>query len=1348
MTNDEKSKTATSNLKYKSKYMRNQNGTISKVYIEKIKDKYKSLLKTKDKKKLESFLTKEFKNARDNGIGLLFTKQGLTAKDLFVSKDRKEYIKLSQKDIVKHYNVSLTDVKKREKAFESITSKALKRVALTQKSVNREKIAKGILTKYIFKFNPDLSGGATFEGDDDDTLNLFLGTVRENIERALISVRRKHKGQKFVVRLSKTFNPFTDPQSFGLRTYGLPSMEELANIFEKKVKQANEHYKGELYENLEFETVGVGVITEPYGQILGAGGHRTIATAGKSWFISNQTSLTNCFYRCLATHNILVDLHNKNDLDEARKWLIDEPNIYSKKITKRASDIKKSLKTKNIRATNESDIQLYVDNCNKKNSHNRCEVIIYNNVFEKIKTIRPTNYNGELIKKTYEVQLINHHFVALVRWNKINNIRVILDEIIQIQNQKSKEALELENGIPDDENVLIDREPDWVIKDLDKLREFCRKEIWDKEKQQNVEIDFDSLSDKEKAKYERWFKHRYGRSDYCERPMTIHNPKIGAYDLEATPNGVEGDNFKSYRLSFAYNVVEEVMENGCVSFRFVKIKTVTFGGRDCILKWFEWLYKNRQMLDGYTLYAHNGGKFDVMLLLNDYILTKTSKWVLEEGTLIVLNGAYLSFCLTSKEGDANEIETIAHNSTPYGLKKKIDKKKQKGFIEDEPMECLITFRDSFRLLPAGLKKLCAEFDVEHKKISEVVNFDEVNINNCYGGELQKHRPLSDEKFKIELCNLVYCNYDVMGLLEVLNKFSESVYKACNGINITECITGASLSKKHYFESFYDKKLTPVWNLDSKNDEFCRAGYYGGRCEAFYIGEQKKKLYYYDFTSLYPDVGRRFIPYGEPKRLTQKKIDNWNIRYNGDIDKMVRGYRDNPKYQKYTLKEWREFLPLIKGIVKVLVKTKDFKALPLHATKHKSRLTFAHFAEWTELTLWYRELLYGVELDIYEYQLIDAIEFDGGHCYVATSYMNDPIKNKKNAKDREHFWDEGILKDFFTDAVEKKAKSKKAGQPAMAQAYKIIANSGYGFWGLNADGDGEGRDGMTILNEDDDYFWELMANEVVSNVGKVGEYIMVRTAMKMTVKDFNVGIAAAICSEARMKTYRFLKAVRDNGCNILYCDTDSCICDLKLNDYPDMMEEFCWDGTGDDLGSMKNECLEKVEGYYKNKILNELGEDAPKNIVKERVKELVEKEIHKDEGELSFDKGIIAGCKQYSLHKTLLDGGEIIATACKGVKRKLSYEEFRHLLYGNMMDKQLEDEEEIRKRNPKFEGFKDYRLYERQTQFRSSISDHIKEGNLTDIKKVQIDKSIRVNYAKGVVKDDGWVRPLILTAEEV
>tara|TARA_B110000902_G_C14168193_1_gene535798 strand:- start:452 stop:1042 length:591 start_codon:yes stop_codon:yes gene_type:complete len=196
----------------------------------------------------------------------------------------------------------------------------------------------------------------------------------------------------------------------------------------------------------------------------------------------------------------------------------------------------------------------------------------------------------------------------------------------------------------------------------------------------------------------------------------------------------------------------------------------------------------------------------------------------------------------------------------------------------------------------------------------------------------------------------------------------------------------------------------------------------------------------------------------------------------------------------------------------------------------------------------------------------------------------------------------------------------------------------------------------------------------------------------------------------------------------------------------MMNEFCWDGTGDDLGSMKNECLEKVEGYYKNKIMKELGEDTPKSILKPLLKEYVDKEVEKDGGELSFDKGIIAGCKQYSLQKTLIDGGSILASACKGVKRKLSYDEFKHLLYGNMMVKQLRDEEEIFKRNPEFKPAVGYRIYEQQTQFRSSTSDHIAEGSYTEIRKIDIDKSVRINYTKGVVENEGWVKPHILKCD--
>lgn len=1280
--------------------MRNKNGSISKTYVSKLKSEYKTLSDAKDKNvkgaktKLNKFLQNEFKNAHKSGIGLIITKSGgVSVRDIFVPSDRKKYIKDAKKESAKYHNVDIGDVIKRDKSLERIDKKlARKKNTIKPSSVRRELIAKGIITKYLFPFS--------------DYTEDFIENILINIDRAMSSVLPKHRDQKFIVRLSNTNNALSDTSAYGVKTFGTPSIDEIKTALSNKMDMALNNYD-EDSDELNFRSIGISVISEPYGQILGAGGHRSMTAAAKSWFISNQTSRTNCFYRCIGTYNILRSYSKNEELDLAREELIESPQKFLDRVTNSATNIKKRLKTGNIRATSEADIQKYVDSCYKKNSSNKCEVKIYNNVFALIKVIRPKNWNGETLKTTYEIQNINHHFVALVRWYKVMNILDVLDEVIQIATEKAKE-ISLSNGNEEDENILIDREPDWEIVDWEKFDEFCRKEIWNKEEQKCVDVEYEKCNETTKKKYQRWFCSRYGRTDYCRRYMDDLNLRIGAYDLEATPNGVDEGMFRAYRLSFSYNIV--------IGGKFQRIKTVSFGGANCIEKWFEWLYKNRDELSGYTLYAHNGGKFDVLLLLNDYILKNASKWVLEEGSLIVLNGAYLSFSLTSKEGDIENIDSLAHGISDLSMKSKIQKKKDKG----EDVEAILTFRDSMRLLPGSLKKLCCEFDVEHKKISEVVNFDEVNINNCFGGTINSRRPFADEKFKIELCNYVYCNYDVLGLLEILNKFSKSVYDACNGINITDCITGASLSKKHYFNTFYDKKQYPVWNLNTETDEFCRAGYFGGRCEAFYIGEQMKKLYYYDFTSLYPDVGRARLPYGEPIRLDDERIQRWNERYN----------------QKKSLSP-------IRGIVKMKVKTKNFDALPLHAIKEGHRLTFAHFGDWTELTLWYRELEYGISLDIYEYEMIDAIEFDGGHhTYVKTSYMNSPA-NKLGKKDKEHFWNEGLLKDFFEDAVNKKAIAKKNGQPALAQAYKIIANSGYGFWGLNANGDGEGRDGMSILKEDDDYFWELMAKGCVSNLGRIGEYILVRTAMKMGVKDFNVSIATAICSEARMKTYRFLKAVRDNGMNILYCDTDSCICDLKLNDYPEMMKEFCWDGNGEDLGSMKNECLEKVEGYYKSKILKEMGEDTPKNIWKPLMEAEVKKEMEKDGGELAFDKGIIAGCKQYSLHKKLLDGGSVSAGACKGCKRKLKYEEFQHLLYGTMMETQREAEKQIILRNPNFKIPEGYRLYERQTQFRSSTSDHIAEGDYTEIRRIDIDKSIRINYTKGIVENEGWVVPHIL-----
>ena len=202
-------------------------------------------------------------------------------------------------------------------------------------------------------------------------------------------------------------------------------------------------------------------------------------------------------------------------------------------------------------------------------------------------------------------------------------------------------------------------------------------------------------------------------------------------------------------------------------------------------------------------------------------------------------------------------------------------------------------------------------------------------------------------------------------------------------------------------------------MNEKYDTFCRNGYYGGRNEAFFIGEFMGKVYYNDFTSLYPDVGRCRLPYGKPKRWTKKEVSNWNERYKSG---------KNPQ--------------LCIGIVKMKVKTKDFTILPLHAIKREGKLLFPHLENETEMYLWYNEFLYGNSLGQYEYELIDAISF------------GDPVYSIKKSE-KETFWNEGVLHDFFNDAFEKKGKAKAEGKLALAQCYKIVANSGYGFWGLNA-----------------------------------------------------------------------------------------------------------------------------------------------------------------------------------------------------------------------------------------------------------------------------------------------------------
>lgn len=128
----------------------------------------------------------------------------------------------------------------------------------------------------------------------------------------------------------------------------------------------------------------------------------------------------------------------------------------------------------------------------------------------------------------------------------------------------------------------------------------------------------------------------------------------------------------------------------------------------------------------------------------------------------------------------------------------------------------------------------------------------------------------------------------------------------------------------------------------------------------------------------------------------------------------------------------------------------------------------------------------------------------------------------------------------------------------------------------------------------------------------------------------------------MELYAAMHAIQAKGYRVLYSDTDSIITDCNLSKHADLMSRFMWDGCGDALGALKNECLDKCK--------------------KELTKEQLAQQIESDGGELKFDSVQILAPKVYSLRKTLVNGKVVEIAKCKGVK-KSSFDEQSKLLEG-------------------------------------------------------------------------------------
>jgi hypothetical protein len=217
-----------------------------------------------------------------------------------------------------------------------------------------------------------------------------------------------------------------------------------------------------------------------------------------------------------------------------------------------------------------------------------------------------------------------------------------------------------------------------------------------------------------------------------------------------------------------------------------------------------------------------------------------------------------------------------------------------------------------------------------------------------------------------------------------------------------------------------------------------------------------------------------------------------------------------------------------------------------------------------------------------------------------------------------------------------------------------------------------------------------------NYNEIGKYSIMRVLEDLPIKDFNVGVASAISSYSRCRLWSLIKDIESKGRRVYMCDTDSVITDIKLNDFPDLMEEYMWDGCGDDLGSLKNE----ADDHLKKK-----GKMSPQEIDKVREAE---------GGMIAFDECILGGCKFYALRKAVCKED---ITKCKGFKKSkgedLTFEDFEDMAGGSIKE-------------------------QKQVQFLCPKRNHVSANEKFAMRTPYVTKKFKFVYNKGIVNDDGSI----------
>jgi hypothetical protein len=500
---------------------------------------------------------------------------------------------------------------------------------------------------------------------------------------------------------------------------------------------------------------------------------------------------------------------------------------------------------------------------------------------------------------------------------------------------------------------------------------------------------------------------------------------------------------------------------------YADFKQIT-GDKLVIRKFLDFLiYKNSKK--NIILYAHNGGKFDTWLMLEEIL-----KYGLGRVCNIVCN--------------AGRIINIVYNVNGKN----------------------IIFRDSYCFINMSLREACKSFNTKVKKGE--IDHNSINIDNCFTKETY-------DKVKD------YLKSDCISLMEILKAHDKVIKKHCK-FSVKEVLTNASVARRDIAQNYYNAKKTPFYSVPEKIQAELRPFYHGGNNQCLHkLGSMGKGKYYvYDVNSSYPnEMEKQFFPYGEMDINTN--FDNINDRFGFIRCKII---HDKP-----------------------VIKAGKIK--PFHCFQHEGKLVFPYLEKWRETIITTEELKYSLKHKLgYRYKYIKFYEY------------------KNYGK-------------IFSNIVNKwysvKQSAKESNNTALLASAKIIINSLSGFFGINL----FNKECITLNKGSSDQKNEATFNKLLKtgsliNTKKVGDYDLYHHTKTMRSDFSNLSISMFCTSYARTALYDIIRRITKKGGIVYYCDTDSVITNMKLEDDTDMKHMI-----GDKLGQLKNESG-KEGGHFDNLVI--------------------------------------------------------------------------------------------------------------------------------------------------------------------